>query len=235
MSLISILRVFLLVVFFLSSFVSVSQERKKRNIFPIWTYHRKNTNIHGLSLGAFTVFDEPRKVKTNGIKLELIGVGLLLPMIPQSPIVTTDSNYINWMRSEASERINGINLSVSGSVCECKTNGIVIGGYAQIHREINGLSASLVMNLIQKQSGLQLAILSNETFKLRGAQFGLANWGYKANGLQVGAYNYSDQMKGTQIGIYNKAKKLRGFQIGLWNVNHKRKLPFINWNFEKLD
>ena len=197
--------------------VCVHGQVRKKNVFPIWTYHKKNINIHGISLGLASVFDEPRLTNTNGIKLELIGVGILVPLIPQSPIAQNDSAFAELMKAPVSERINGLNLSLSGTACDCVTNGVSAGFVGQITRKVNGISASVFLNFTQVTNGVQAAFM-NESYKLRG--------------LQLGARNHAKSVKGFQVGLINSSRKLKGIQLGLWNVNDKRKLPLINWNFK---
>ncbi|MCB0739280.1 MAG: hypothetical protein KDC92_17355, partial [Bacteroidetes bacterium] len=188
-------------------------------------------NIYRLSIGMWTLEQEPRFTNTNGIKLELVGVGLLIPIIPKSPIVTNERSFKNLLKKPLSERINGLNISTMGSWCDCKTNGLVAGLMAQIHREVNGISTVLYMNFTQKHNGLMLAMF-NDSYKMNGLQIGLGNNGYRVNGLQIGLIgNHAYQMHGLQIGIYNMALDFKGLQLGIWNVNDKRKLPFINWSF----
>ena len=188
------------------------------NYLPIWTFHQDSINIHGISIGLWSVNGEPRHTNTNGIKLELIGVGILIPLIPRSPIVETDSAFIKLKQEPLSERINGLNLSASGSACHCLTNGVTAGFVGQIHYQVNGISASLFMNFTQKHNGIMTAMF---------------NYAYYMNGLQVGLGNNGFRTKGVQIGLFNKSEKFKGIQIGLWNVNHRRKLPIINWNFKR--
>jgi len=193
-------------------------DNRKKNYFPIWTYHHENININGVSVGAFTVSDHPRYTNTNGVKLELIGIGIFLPLIPSSPVAQDSLGYIEAMKDPISEVINGVSLSLSGAVCECVTNGISLGTLGQINRQVNGFSASLWMNFAQKHNGIQLAGLSNESYKTHGVQLALLS-------------NISHKMRGVQVSLFNHSKKLKGFQFGLWNVNDKRSLPLINWSF----
>lgn len=65
--------------FLILTISSYGQVDKRKNYFPIWTYHQKNINIHGISLGIGTVRAEPRYTNTNGIKIELIGSGIAIP------------------------------------------------------------------------------------------------------------------------------------------------------------
>jgi hypothetical protein len=189
-------------IFLILSISSYGQVEKRKNYFPIWTFHQQNINIHGMSIGLLSFNDEPRYTNTNGIKLELIGMGILIPLIPSSPIVENDSAFIKLAQEPLSEKINGLNLSATGSVCHCLTNGLTAGFIGQIHHQVNGISTSLLMSFTQKHNGIMMAM-----------------------------FNDAYYMKGLQIGLVNNGYNLKGLQIGLWNVNQRRKLPLINWNF----
>ena len=203
----------LLLIFTTSVF---GQDRK--NYFPLWTNHQENSNIHGISIGLGSFGDTPKNTYTNGIRIEIIGAGILVPLIPNSPIAANDSIFESLRMLPISEKINGLNLSTTGTFCNCTTNGLSAGFIGQINYKINGFSSSLMMNYAQIHNGFQMAII-NESYLL--------------NGLQFGLYNYGHKTKGVQFGLFNKSENLRGIQIGLWNVNQKRKLPLINWNFKK--
>ena len=67
--------VFIVITFFnLLPICTFGQTNKKKNYLPIWTYHQKKINIHGLSFGLGTWSGDPRYTNTNGIKFELIGM-----------------------------------------------------------------------------------------------------------------------------------------------------------------
>ena len=207
-------KIYLFIVIILT-FKSFGQDIERKNHYLFWTYHQKNVNTNGISLGVGS-FGESMNSYTNGIKIELIGMGILLPLIPKSPIPDSEVEYEKLFISPISERVNGIVISGAGNVCDCTTNGINIGLIGHANRKLNGISIAGVMNIAQKSNGIQISAF-NESFKMNGLQIGLSNYSYSTNGLQ--------------IGILNKSKKLRGIQIGLWNVNQKRKFPLINWNF----
>ena len=194
------------------------------NRFPVWTYHEKNVNIHGISIGLVSTIISERNTNTNGIKLELIGLGVFTPLIPEFP----------KFENGDSERINGLSFSASGTVCDCLTNGLSVGAIGQINNQVNGISATMLMNVTGKQNGIMLALI-NMSDIMNGLQLGGVNASEsEAHGVQLGFIgNESEVMRGLQIGLYNKSKNLRGVQIGLWNVNQKRKLPLINWNFKR--
>jgi len=234
------------------------QDTSQKNRFPVWTYHQKNVNIHGLSLGLFSP-TKPSHTNTNGMKVELIGVGILIPLIPKSPIASNDSEYVQLINEPLSERINGVFLSASGTACDCRTNGLVAGFVGHINNRVNGISAAGFVNFAQRHNGLQFAFI-NQSYRMNGMQAGGTNYasktrgvqiaGYsvsdtlkgaqfsginnskKMNGVQVGGYNHSYEANGIQIGIVNKARNLKGIQFGLINVNQRRILPFVNWNFK---
>jgi hypothetical protein len=234
-------------IFLILSISSYGQNYKNKNYFPIWTFHQDDINIHGISLGLWTLNKEPRYTNTNGIKLELLGVGIGLPLIGRSPIPETDSAFFELQQKPLSERINGLNLSATGTFCHCQTNGLAAGLIGQMHFQVNGLSASLFVNFTQKLNGIMVSAY-NDAYYMNGLQLGYMNSGSKTKGVQIGIFgngavemkglqiglvNISKKLKGLQIGLFNKSKKLKGFQIGLWNVNQKRKLPFVNWNFKR--
>jgi hypothetical protein len=194
---------------------AAAQQRK--NVFPIWTFHQRHLNIHDVSLGLIST---ELNTYTNGIRLELIGLGFALPLIPRSPIATSDSEYNAMMQEKIPARVNGLSLAASGTVCtECVFNGATLGLVSQVVLKVNGISAVGLMNFSQLVNGLQLGFL-NESYHIAGVSFG--------------AFNLSTKVKGLQIGALNKTRYLHGVQIGLWNINSRRKLPLVNWNFKKV-
>jgi len=206
-----------------STSAAMAQTPGRQNHFPLGTFHKKNSNINGISVGLYSGIDEGEKdnqnrnVHSNGLRLEAIGLGLLLPLIPNSPI-SENGNTFNVADSIGpSEVINGFNLSPAGTVCDCITNGISAGAIGQMSRQVNGISASIIMNIADKHNGIQLSMF-NESYIMHGIQVGLSNYGVRAKGLQ--------------IGIFNKSNNLKGVQLGLWNINQKRKLPILNWSFK---
>ncbi|MEQ1732735.1 MAG: hypothetical protein ABL940_03630 [Bacteroidia bacterium] len=209
---------------FIASLQCVAQDtvktsvKKQRHRFPIWTYHQKNVTTHGVSLGLGSFADGTNSANTNGVKIELIGAGIVMPFIPQSFVPTNDNDFSKDIKDTLSEKINGIVISASGTVCDCRTNGLVLGAIFHYNTKVNGASISLAMNE---------ALINN------GLQFGMFTNCYKMNGLQIGGKNHSYYTNGVQIGLYNISKHLRGFQFGLWNVNEKRSLPVVNWYFGK--
>ena len=193
------------------------------NRFPIWTFHEKDVNIHGISVGLGSTIISERNTNTNGIKLELIGLGIFVPLVPDIPT----------FEKQHSERINGLSLSALGTVCDCLTNGVSVGGGGQINYQVNGISLSAMMNITQKQNGIMIATV-NYSHTMNGLQLGFNNNGFEINGVQVAlTINETEKMRGLQIGIVNKSENFKGIQIGFWNVNQKRKLPLINWNFKR--
>ena len=190
----------------------------QRHYFPAWTFHAKNARIHGLSLGFVNLDRGPKNTVTNGVRAELLGLGILIPMMPQSPVVASDSALLKTYGEQPYEKVNGLNLSVSGSLCNCVINGGSAGYIAQIIRKVNGVSAALAINIVQLSNGIQVAAMFTDS--------------YRNNGLQAGCFNNGVYNKGLQVGIINHSAELRGIQIGLWNRNGRRAMPLLNWQFK---
>ena len=217
---IPIKRTFASIVFFVLAIYSYGQ---RGNRFPVWTFHEKDVDIHGISVGLLSTVVDERSTNTNGIRLELIGLGVFVPLIPDIP--TFEEQY--------SERINGLSLSTLGTVGNCLVNGLSVGAFGQINYQVNGISFALMMSVVGKVNGVAVAGI-NYADSINGLQLGASNSGLKTKGVQIGFIgNEIKEMRGIQIGGYNRSGNLRGIQIGLWNVNQKRKLPLINWNFRR--
>lgn len=204
-----------LLAFFFSFSILFAQEKK--NYCPIWSFHQNNINIYGVSVGLGSFNSESKNTNTNGIKIELIGGGFIAPLASGSPSPTPEMLSLIEKDGVYSEVINGLNISLSGSVCDCKTNGIQLGLIGHLNNTVNGISGAFLMNYSEKHNGLQFSLF-NESLVMKGLQFGISNNAYISKGLQ--------------IGLFNDGGDIKGIQIGLWNENDKRRLPFINWNFK---
>lgn len=184
---------------------------KKR---AVGTFHTSNVVYNGLSFGFASTMADRRNVKTNGLRLEIPGVGIVSFMGNGFPNATEPFDLTDFKYSEV---INGVNLS-TGSWCDCNYNGWTIAAVGQYGKLGNGLSLAGGWNMIDKQNGVQLSIITNSS--------------YYMSGVQISAFNFIHTGKGLQIGVLNRSKNFKGIQLGLWNVNQKRSLPIINWNFE---
>lgn len=179
----------------------------------VGTFHSSNKLINGLSFGVGSTMSDYRNVKTNGLRLEVPGIGIISFMGNGFPNATQPFELKNYKFSEV---INGMNVS-TGSWCKCNYNGLTIGLVGQYGKLGNGISLAGGWNIIDKQNGIQLA--------------GITNRSYYMNGIQISAFNYAHDGVGVQIGIFNRSKNFKGIQLGLWNINQKRSFPIINWNF----
>jgi hypothetical protein len=214
------------------TFVLTSALGQSKVRLPLWTFNTKNTKVYGLGVG-YTTTERIENVKITGIRLELVGLGMFLPLIPEAPIAENDSLHSQYLKRPYAETINGINLSPIGTGCDCKINGLNIYGAGSMTEQVNGISTGLFMNVTERQNGVQGSIGFNITYELNGAQIALignSNRG-RVRGAQISAQNETRELKGLQIGLVNKTSKIKGIQLGLWNVNDKRKRPLINWNF----
>ena len=175
--------------------------QKRKTYFPVWTFQQSNICINGISAGLWN-FKEDRNTVTNGIRLSLIGEGIIAPFAPYSPSLLEDSMFSNIDLKQFGEKINGINIAGTGNLNDYSINGISLGYVGQINSKVNGISAAAFVNYAAIHNGIQMAVFFNDAYIMRGLQ----------------------------IGIFNTSKHTKGVQLGIWNKNEKRKLPIINWN-----
>jgi len=252
-----------LVLCILFNLTAKSQNYNTKTKYLLGTFHTKNTTIQGVSVGLIpNLNDKERFVKTNGLRLEIPGLGLLMPIGNGTAVTNINSanEPFNAKKIEFDEIVNGLNIS-SGTIGDIKFNGITLGLIGQYGKLSNGISASLVMNAMDKTNGIQITGLLNENIYTNGIQIAGANTSVIMSGIQIGCNNYvrqesiglqigclnnaekiigiqaslenkSKKIIGIQIGGINKSTNLKGIQIGLWNKNQKTSLPFINWNFK---
>jgi len=210
----------------------VGQIKNDKVRAPFGIFQKDSLTINGVSVGLWSINQNSGHTKTNGIRMELIGLGVGMPLMSRSPVVETKVGFMKVKSMPLSEMINGLNLSGTGTLCDCKINGLTAGLIGQINFQVNGISASLYGNLSQKHNGLMAAFGFNEAFYVNGVQMGIGNTGYITKGVQLGFIgNYAEEMTGLQIGLFNKSERLKGLQLGLWNVTKKRKLPLVNWGW----
>nr|WP_315144997.1 hypothetical protein [uncultured Flavobacterium sp.] len=229
------MRITILIILTFLSVNLFSQEYSLKKRYLIWTFHTKNSTINGISIGAYPNLNENNRfVKTNGIRLEIPGLGFLAPIGNGSPISRIDSVSGKFIRKDYKfdEIINGINIS-TGTIGKVNYNGLTIGGIAQFGILNNGIAIAGIWNAMNKSNGIQVSFLLNEALYSNGLQISIGNSAIIMSGLQIGGYNYAKEMYGVQIGLWNKSQKTKGIQIGIWNINEQRKFPIFNWNFKK--
>lgn len=179
--------------------------------YPIWFTPCKVELINGIAVGLFTEnikndpYLEKDSLQINGLNLEitLMRLASLGYMEFSGPYPDSLDFYSNYVQNNIELIINGVNISLFGTINEAIINGVNLAGLNTVVDKMNGFSIS-----------------------------GLNNFSYIMNGMTVALFrNRATKGKGVQIGLFNKCNDFRGFQIGIWNINGKRSLPFINWQF----
>lgn len=206
----------ILITFIFIAFQVNAQIKKVRPV--AWKIPSVYTRINGLA-GGFIInsFKDTEKVlvtEVNGMSIELIGLGLFMPLTPMDPIYSESKEFYKNKKNVDSliktynnvkYCINGLSISAGGiGGQDIKINGVNVSGINTLTSEINGLSVCFLINYSGIVNGVSIGALKNTTL----------------------------QTKGLQIGLFNKTSRLKGIQIGLWNKNEKRELPIINWNFD---
>src|SRR5260221_5738752 len=73
---------------------------------PLWTFNTTDTKVYGLSVG-YTTTDKIQNVNSNGLKFELIGWGILLPLIASTPLPERNSAHNPSFQVPYPEKLNG--------------------------------------------------------------------------------------------------------------------------------
>lgn len=202
--------------------------------YGIWTNHGKTSrDIYGIALGGTAnQNDSLPQVRTFGLRVEVPGVGVFSPLIPQSPIRWERANFTHFEPEYSNDLTNGI--LISSGTWNADVNGISIGAVGQYLRNGNGLSISGLGVIARRHNGVMIS-LSNESLVMNGvALAGIGNTTEIMNGLQLGLLNEVDYSgTGLQIGLWNRAKNFRGLQFGLWNVIDGKGFPLVNMKFKR--
>lgn len=204
--------------------------------FPVWITHSKNTDIIGVSLGAFPTDykNEKKMTRTFGMRVEVFPLSPFYFLAPRTPISRDEAAFQKYIKSDgATQQVFGLNIS-TGTFEGIDAYGISITGFMHYSRKNNGISISGLTNSIERGNGVIVGFGGNEVYQGNGMMISSVwgNWSKRFNGIQISAENYIDKKgSGIQIGVFNKAKNFRGIQLGLWNKNDKRSFPIINWQF----
>lgn len=162
--------------------------------------------FYGLALGLVgsdAICNLPYTKTTNGINIQLFGMGFVALLNPKEfsyeALFNEESGWMLISIATPKAAHNGLLISGIGTTTAV-SNGIVISGLSSMGKLMNGLAIT-----------------------------GLQNKYTKANGICIALMNQCYEHNGIQIGLINRSTKLKGLQIGLWNINGQRTLPLINF------
>lgn len=226
----------------------------KKNRMPIWSYYDNNTRINGLSLG-FLSLSKRNNVTNNGIRIDAIGSGVLVPLAITMGFGYSPLKIIPFVLLPLEEFLdykdkfeyefdklfynrlnvtNGMRFSTTGDVISQNSvvNGLSFGGIINLNLKQNGLSVGGVYNYAYKTNGMQIGGLVASSIWSNGLQVGLSTQSLQHKGVQLGAYNYNkDYLSGIQFGLFNRANNVYGIQIGIFNSTKLlRGLQIGLWN-----
>lgn len=162
--------------------------------------------FYGLALGLVgsdAICNLPYTKTTNGINIQLFGMGFLALLNPKEfsyeALFNKESGWMLIPSATPKTVHNGLLISGIGTTTAI-SNGVVISGLSSMSTLMNGLAITGFQNKYTTANGICIA---------------LVNQCYAHNGIQ--------------IGLINRSTKLKGLQIGLWNINGQRTLPLINF------
>lgn len=228
---------------------------------PIWYVPAVDTRVVGIGANVLTVPSSTNSIVI-GIRFELVGLGLLIPFVPEvvSPSTETRGRYLSQL-SASGENVYGLELSGAGTRIKGHVAGISLCLIGGVKNRVTGIVGVLGYNAVRDLTGLQFGAF-NSTYRAVGMQAGFENRASELEGLQIGAFNGSRggaglqlgvfnatsraagvqvgldnralKLEGLQIGVFNGCANGRGIQIGLWNTNDRRSLPIINWTWNRV-
>lgn len=200
-----------------------TQKIDYKNRYGIFTTPvSKNTQIDGVAIGLLmsVPWRHADYLKIDGLNLEIspfgaIGAPLAFIASIFSPFNRDTSDHSNGdlgsynifpeKNDTSSTLINGLSVSIGGTVRETKINGVTLNGLINFGDCTNGFELTGFMNLHHEFNGIIIAGFRNKT----------------------------TTGKGVQIGLFNTCKSGRLIQLGLLNRIGKRVTPFINFSFKK--
>ncbi len=153
-------------------------------------------------VGSDAICNLPYTKTTNGINIQLFGMGFLALLNPK------EFSYEALFNEESGWML------ISSATPKTVHNGLLISGFGTTTAVSNGFVISGLSSMGKLMNGLAIT--------------GLQNKYTKANGICIALMNQCYEHNGIQIGLINRSTQLKGLQIGLWNINAKRKLPLIN-------
>lgn len=169
-----------------------------------WLLPTGVNQINGLAMGLHTGNIMGERLTVNGINTSIDFITMFITMRSAFELFS----HLEVKNEEDSldtdlylTRLNGISLSMGGTILCHDIRGIALNGGVCIAFKTRGIILSGITNQIHDFKGIVIG----------------------------GLRNASVHGRGLQIGLVNTCKNFKGLQIGLWNVNGKRKLPFLNW------
>jgi len=204
--------------------------------YGAWVTPSRIATINGIAIGPINSgmltdsSQRPVLQSINGISVELIGAGILVPLAPYSPSgrdkvmeamrmadssdTTQALEYQDW----SSPTVNGLALSLTGTLGLGTVNGIAPSPLSGYTHRVNGIAASLMVQFVDELNGLGVGGLVIDAYTLNGLQLAVyINATHRTNGVQIAATNSSDHLCGLQLGLVNIAHTTRGAQIGVYN------------------
>jgi hypothetical protein len=138
----------------------------------------------------------------------------------------------------AVDSLRGFDLQLLLGGVTRQADGVMISGLGNAAHRLNGLQLAGLTNLtFRPMKGIQLSGISNIAMGvdlgMQVAAFTNVNSG-NMHGLQIAGYNYADTLNGSQLGLINVAvSHPKGVQVGIINYTHDtiaHKIGLVNIN-----
>jgi hypothetical protein len=160
------------------------------------------------------------------------------PSLDARPGQRVHNRFVLGLLIAHSDELDGLQLSLVGSVTEARMHGAQISNAFNLARgSSEGLQLSAGVNISTGQfrglqfapvnvamggagafRGAQLGVVNVSQGQLEGASVGVVNLAQSQRGASVGVVNLAGEQTGHAIGVVNVERKVEGFSLGVVNV-----------------
>jgi hypothetical protein len=157
------------------------------------------------------------------------------PSLDARPGQRVENRFVLGLLIGHSDELDGLQLSLVGSVTEARMRGAQISNAFNLARgwsrglqlsagvniatgEFHGLQAAPVNVAVGAFRGAQMGVVNLSQGELEGARFGVVNLAQSQRGASFAVVNLADTHAGPTIGVVNVQRKVQGFSLGVVNV-----------------
>ena len=157
------------------------------------------------------------------------------PSLDARPGQRVENRFVLGLLIGHSDELDGVQLSLVGSVTEARMRGAQISNAFNLARgdseglqlsagvniatgQFHGLQAAPVNVAVGAFQGAQMGVVNLSEGQFEGARFGVVNLARSHRGAAFGVVNLADAHTGQTIGVVNVQRKVEGFSLGVVNV-----------------
>jgi hypothetical protein len=171
------------------------------------------------------------------------------PSLDARPGQRVHNRFVLGLLIAHSDELDGLQLSLVGSVTEARMHGAQISNAFNLARgsseglqlsagvnistgQFRGLQAAPVNVAVGAFQGAQMGVVNLSQGQLEGASFGVVNLAQSQRGASFGVVNLAGAHTGPAFGVVNVQRKVDGFSLGVVNVADEvegESLGIVTW------